>query len=419
MGAEIDRLDIVVETEASKANQQLELMIENLNKVAKSIGGINFGKLKGASESVKETGKAADSSSDKTESFVSNMSALALSTNTSNSYMKRFSSTLGGYIAKTTLATRRSKSLASTFGSFYASFFPIIRGVKELGRSIKSSMDYIETFNYFNVTMDKIGREFAGQYKQYGYDSADAYENSFSGRMNDLTKKMSGYEVGKNGVLNLTGGMNLGLDPNQIMNYQSSIAAVTNSVGLCGETSVNTSKALSMLAADMSSFKNVDLKTVMTNMQSGLIGQSRALYKYGIDITNATLQTYAYKYGLTAAVSEMTQADKMQLRLLAILDQSKIAWGDQANTINSVANQYRILKQQVQNVARAIGFLFIPVVQSILPVVNGVIIAMSRLFGFMSADLRNGSLEKNHGWNQSWLQWFRCRRYGREYRGCS
>ena len=65
--------------------------------------------------------------------------------------------------------------------------------------------------------------------------------------------------------------------------------------------------------------------------QSGLIGQSRALYKYGIDITNATLATYAYNLGISKSVSEMTQMEKQQLRVLAILDQSKVSWGDLAN----------------------------------------------------------------------------------------
>lgn len=383
MGAEIDRLEIAVETEASKANQQLDMMIEKLNKVNKSLSGIDLNKLRGVSDSVKSTGKSAQDSANKAKYFSSAMSTLAIHTGSSNSQLKKFTSTLGSYVAKTTLATKKSKGLSQTIGSFYASFFPVIRGVKALGKSIESSMDYIETFNYFNVTMDKIGKEFSNQYKRYGYDSASEYADSFSSRLNDLTEKMTGYKIGDNGMLSITGDKSLGLDPNQIMNYQASIAAVTNSVGLCGETSVNTSKALSMLAADMSSFKNVDLQTVMTNMQSGLIGQSRALYKYGIDITNATLQTYAYKYGLSTAVSEMTQADKMQLRLLAILEQSKIAWGDLANTVGSVSNQYRILKQQIQNVARAIGFIFIPIVQAILPVVNGVMIAMNRLFGFI------------------------------------
>lgn len=383
MDAEIDRLEIGVETAANSACKQLDLMIEKLNKVSKSLSGIDLGKLNGLSNSVKNTGKSVQDSANRAKNFSSAMSTLAAHTGSSNSQLKKFTSSLGVFVAKTTLANNKSKSLSQTWGSFYASFSPIIRGVRLLGRSIKSSMDYIETFNYFNVTMDKIGKEFSEQYQKYGYENAEAYADSFSSRLNNLTKKMTGFEVSDNGVLNLTKNMNLGLDPNQIMNYQASIAAVTNSVGLCGETSVNTSKALSMLTADLSSFKNVDLQTVMTNMQSGLIGQSRALYKYGIDITNATLQTYAYKYGLSTAVSEMTQADKMQLRLLAILDQSKIAWGDQANTINSVANQYRILKQQIKNVARMVGNLLMPVIQAVLPFINGLLIAVQRLLGFI------------------------------------
>lgn len=89
----------------------------------------------------------------------------------------------------------------------------------------------------------------------------------------------------------------------------------------------------------------------------------------------------------------MTQAEKMQLRILAILDQSKIAWGDQANTINSVANQYRIFAQQVSNLGRVLGNLFIPIAQKALPIVNGLIIALSNLFQMLGVRI----------YGQSWL----------------
>lgn len=94
------------------------------------------------------------------------------------------------------------------------------------------------------------------------------------------------------------------------------------------------------VAGDISSLFNVDYSTVAQNLQSGLIGQSRALYKYGIDITNATLATYAYNLGISKSVSEMTQMEKQQLRVLAILDQSKVSWGDLANRrkkVNDIA----------------------------------------------------------------------------------
>lgn len=301
-------------------------------------------------------------------------------------------SRLTGNITRSSISM---KSFAQMAGRFYVNCFLIIRAIKRLGKAINTSMDYVETYNYFAVTMDKIGREFSDMYAQYGYDSADEYAASFTGRMNELTRKMTGYKVGGNGELTLTDSIGLALDPEAIMNYQSSLAAVTNSVGLIGENSINISKALTMLSADMSSLKNIDLQTVMTNFQSGLIGQSRALYKYGIDITNATLQTYAYNLGLSKSVSEMTQAEKMQLRMIAILDQSRVAWGDQANTINSVANQYRIMKQQLSNLARTIGNLFLPIVQKVLPVVNGFIIALQRLFTMLGFKLWGGNWLKD------------------------
>jgi hypothetical protein len=282
--------------------------------------------------------------------------------------------------ASTQKSGRSFKSFAQIAGSFYANFFMVARGIQKAWKAVMSSMDYVETFNYWNVAIDKIGTEFGKQFEQYGYDSAEAYANSFAGRLKTLTLKMTGYEIGDVGDLSLTGNKNLGLDPEQLMNYQAKIVSVTNAVGLCGETSTNTAKALSMLAADMSSYTNEDLSSVMTNFQSGLIGQSRALYKFGIDITNATLQQYAYNLGVTKSLSAMTQAEKMQLRLIAILDQSKVAWGDQANTLGSVANQYRITKQQISNLARTIGNLLLPIVKNVLPVINAMVMALNRLF---------------------------------------
>lgn len=318
------------------------------------------------------------------------------SANTQNaSILSNLSGIFSGLSGSTRRASHSMLSFAQIAGKVYASYFLVIRAIKSLGSAIESAMDYVETYNYFSVTMDKVGRDFKKDFARFGYDSAEEYANSFTDRLNELTRKMTGFSVGKNGELNMTDSIGLALDPEKIQNFQASVAAVTNSVGLIGEASVNTSKALTMLSADLSSLKNVDLNTVMNNLQSGLIGQSRALYKYGIDITNNTLQTYAYANGIDKAVSEMTQAEKMQLRLLAILDQSKVAWGDQANTINSVANQYRILKQQTSNLARIIGNLFLPIVQKVLPVVNGMIIALQRLFTTLGFKIWGGNWLKD------------------------
>lgn len=315
---------------------------------------------------------------------LSNLAANIKGTQTATSQagngVHKLSGMFSGLSSSTNKGAKSLRSFSQIAGSFYANFFAITRGIQTAWKAVMSSMDYVETFNYWNVALDKVGTEAAGLYEQYGYDSAESYANSFSERLKSLTLKMTGYKIGDSGDLALTDTKSLGLDPEQLMNYQAKIVSVTNAVGLMGETSTNTAKALSMLAADMSSYTNEDLSSVMTNFQSGLIGQSRALYKFGIDITNATLQQYAYNLGVTKSLTAMSQAEKMQLRLIAILDQSKVAWGDQANTLGSVANQYRIMKQQISNLARTIGNLFLPIVKNVLPVINAMVIALNRLF---------------------------------------
>ncbi len=287
---------------------------------------------------------------------------------------------LNTYMASAKRATKSTFSLAAAFGRFYATYFLVIRGIKSLWKSIEGTTDYIEAFNYYTVAFNKVGKEWGKDFEKFGYDNAEDYAQSFGNRVNELLGKMSGLKVDVDGGLISESGMkNLGLNLQEITQYASQLASITNSLGQIGEVTTAISKSMTMLAGDMSSLFNVDFSTVATNLQSGLIGQSRALYKYGIDITNATLQTYAYKYGIEKAVSEMSQAEKQQLRFLAILDQSRVSWGDLANTINTPNNMIRQFTNNVKEAGMVLGQLFIPVLQKVLPVINGVVIAIKRL----------------------------------------
>lgn len=294
----------------------------------------------------------------------------------SNSLQK----SLYGVSTSARTATKSSWNLASAIGKFYATYFMIIRGSKKLIEAIKSTTDYIEAFNYQAVAFGKIGSEWDKDYEKYGYDNATAYAESFQSRVNDTLGKLSGLKVNvQGGLLEESGAKNLGLNIQEITQYASQLASVTNSLGQTGEATTAITKSMTMLAGDISSLFNVDYSTVAQNLQSGLIGQSRALYKYGIDITNATLATYAYNLGISKSVSEMTQMEKQQLRVLAILDQSKVSWGDLANTINSPSNMLRQFSNNMKEVGMVAGQLFIPILSKVMPVVNGVTIAIKRL----------------------------------------
>ena len=283
---------------------------------------------------------------------------------------------------------KKITSLASAFGKFYASYFLVIRGIKGLMGSIEGTTDYLEAYNYYTVATEKVTSEW----------------NTSAEELTNTLNKLSGLKIevdaeGK-GLLSESGAKNLGLNIKEITQYASQLVSVTNSLGLAGETSISTASALTRLAGDISSLFNIDYSQAATNLQSGIIGQSRALYKFGIDITNNTLQQYAFAEGIEKSVTEMGQGEKMMLRLLAILDQSKVSWGDLANTIESPANMIRQFKNNVSELGTVFGQLFIPMLQRVMPIINGVTIALKGLFtniaGFAGIELDLGSFGQGY-----------------------
>lgn len=317
----------------------------------------------------------------------STMNNVGRSGNSFFGIMRKGVSNIRNFVSGIHSATNHNRSFAATLGLLYAKFWTLRRILGAFGSAVKASMNYIEEYNYFNTTMEKIASEWDKDFSKFGYKNADAYGKSFEDRLTKMMHKMTGFKMNRTGTVMDSGIKNLGLDVTQMTNYAAGVAQVTNSVGMTGEASVATSKALSMLAGDMSSFKNLDMQTVMNNFSSGLIGQSRALYKYGIDITNATLATYAHELGIKKDISAMEQNEKMQLRMIAILDQSKVSWGDLAKTINSPSNQLRLLHNNFKSLSRTIGDMFLPVVAKVLPYVNGLVIAIRRLFEWTASML--------------------------------
>lgn len=277
-------------------------------------------------------------------------------------------------------------SLASAFGKFYATYFPVIRGMKKIWKSIESSMGYVETLNYFDAAFGQVAEKAdLSAWKEAGADSAQAYYDSFSSRAKELTSKMTGFNISDTGVLSATGKASLGIDPNKLMNYQGMFAQMSSSMGVTSETSLKLSEALTKIGADLASVKNMDFDKVWTDMASGLAGMSRTLDKYGANIRNVNLQQKLNELGIKANITALNQNDKALLRTIILLDSTRYAWGDLADTLNLPANQMRLLTANFGNLARAIGNLFLPVVAKVLPYINGLVIALQRLVSWLGS----------------------------------
>ena len=127
----------------------------------------------------------------------------------------------------------------------------------------------------------------------------------------------------------------------------------------------------------------------MQKLQSGISGELEPLRRLGYDLSQARLEQTALNLGIKESVANMTQAEKAELRYYAIMTQVTTAQGDMARTLEAPANQLRILQAQLTQAARAIGNIFIPALNAILPyaiavvqVIREIANALANLAGF-------------------------------------
>jgi hypothetical protein len=378
----IDQLQIEITSRASGATKSIRTLATNMEKLGSSLGNI-APQLESISNSITNLSNVSGKTNISIKNATSGMKQFGSETSKTSSKLSLLKDVGKSIIGSNNNVGKSYSSLASKIGLFYANYGLLMRGMSKVGTAAKSFTDYIEAFNFFDVASNSIAAQ--GDWKTAGYESAEAYANGFKEQLTAINAKMSGFtQDALTGDIDVSGQNNLGIDISALTGYEAELTSLGASLGVTTDNTLAMSKALTMLAGDMSSLHNIDLDTVMTNFSSGIIGQSRALYKYGIDITNANLQQIAYEHGVEKSVSAMSQSEKVQLRLLAILQQSTDAWGDLANTINQPANQLRKLTIGIKNVGMMLGKLLLPIVSSILPYLNAAVTLAQRLLAYIA-----------------------------------
>lgn len=187
------------------------------------------------------------------------------------------------------------------------------------------------------------------------YEATDLFHNAMgnlSGEADTLISKMQGL---------------LGVDPTKAMTYMATIQSLGTSFGLASDKAYVLSKNLTQLAYDEGSYWNKDVAETFTAMSSAISGEIEPIRRLGIGLTQARLQQELLALGFNKQVSSLSQADKAVLRYIAIMKQTANVQGNLAQTIQSPANQIKILKAQLDMLAKSVGSLLYPALKSILP----------------------------------------------------
>lgn len=245
--------------------------------------------------------------------------------------LERLDKVTGKTTGLTQMNTKLTKlqSTLTNITKSIVSVYAIRKVANLLGDFIGKSNDYVENMNLFTVSMGRFAEE------------AAEYANTVSDVM--------------------------GIDPSTWIRNQGVFMTLATGFGVVEDRAYTMSKNLTQLGYDLSSFFNIEYSDAMTKLQAGLSGELEPLRRLGYDLSKARLEAVALELGITKSYNAMTQAEKAQLRYYAIMTQVTEAQGDMARTLEQPANQIRVLQAQLEQCARAIGNIFIPALNAILP----------------------------------------------------
>ena len=296
------------------------------------------------------------------------LAPLATQLNTVSAGMSRLPSNINRVANATNNAARANNTAAKSYVNLWAKArmaMNVMRGaVNAIASWITESNKYIEDLNLFTASLG----DYADEAKKYAEQVGEV----------------------------------MGIDPAEWMRNQGIFNTIIKGFGVASDRAYLMSKNLTQLGYDISSFYNISYEDAFTKLQSGIAGELEPLRRLGYDLSVARLQQEAYTLGIEKKVSAMTQAEKSELRYYAIMTQVTTAQGDMARTLNAPANQLRVLKAQVVQCARALGNIFIPVLNAILPyaialakVLRMVADAIASFFGFKLPEVDYSSLSNS------------------------
>lgn len=265
-----------------------------------------------------------------------------------------FPSRIQKIIAENEKLTQSNIKATKSYIDFYAMFksvFSVLKkGFSTLMKLTDGSMEHVETLNLVSKSM--------GEYAEAAAEYAEQVESV------------------------------LGIDPKEWLTGQSVLMSLIKGFGVASDRAYLMSQNLNQLSYDLWSLKGeaqgFTVEESLQKIRSGIAGELEPLRSVGYDLSQARLEMEAYNLGITKKISNMTQAEKAELRYMVIMRQSEEAMHDMAHTLDSPANQMRIFKTQVEQASRAVGNLFIPILNKFLPVANAVMQVLRELIDIIT-----------------------------------
>lgn len=289
-----------------------------------------------------------------------------------------------------------STALHSIDGSKAQEIKDISQALKEASKSgkeaKKETSSFAQAWKVLKVGTITAGLNKIARFGQAAFQESSAYVenlNLFYVTMGKSAKSALEYAQKVNKAL--------GIDVSEWIRNLGTFRQIGAGFGVIDSKAELMAQNLTQIGYDISSFFNIDITEAMNKVRSGFTGELEPLRNLGYALDAATLQQVAYAHGVKQSYNTMTQAQKSQLRYIAILEQSKNVMGDMARTVTSPENAVRILNQQFTQLKRELGMGLLPILQKIIPYLSaGVQLLtewLSALIGFEMPDFDYSGLK--------------------------
>lgn len=161
-----------------------------------------------------------------------------------------------------------------------------------------------------------------------------------------------------------------GLSETMAKRYVGTFGAMSKLFGFSESQAYDMSTALTQLTGDVASFYNISQDLAYIKLESVFTGETETLKDLGVVLTQSALDQYALANGYGKTTSEMTEQEKVALRLAFVQKQLSAASGDFIRTSDSWANQVRVMQLQLQSLKATVGQGLINIFTPILKVIN-------------------------------------------------
>lgn len=170
---------------------------------------------------------------------------------------------------------------------------------------------------------------------------------------------------------------NFGMSQVQATSAVSGFGALAKGIGLTEEASADVSTTLAGLTADLGSYFNVGTDEAAKALEGIFTGESEALKKFGVVMTDTNLKKFAEDQGLVW--EEMDQTEKTMLRYNYVLAKTKDAQGDFSRTSDGTANSVKIFQSTMQDLATNIGTVLLPIITPVIQKISDIVAKIADL----------------------------------------